>query len=195
MNSCEDYQVNLSAMMDGELRGMELADTVAHLSKCQTCMEEFRKFQSLQERIDAEIAPPPVPYRTWHNIAEAAEKPKAKIIPLHSRFVRIAAAAAALLIFFGLGFFLRNPSIPMVDQNAPIMLASDRGSMDDDRFLALTRELLSSDPEYHRKMYFILHTLQADYYEGSYEPPEEETGTSPQMMQVDDSNNQDVYKF
>ncbi len=183
-------------MMDGELRGSELADTVNHLSTCDTCREEFKRFQSLQERIDAEVCPPPLPTQVWQVISEAAApKPRARIIPLHSRFVRIASIAAALLIFFGLGFFLRNPSIPVMDQNTPIMLASDRGSMDDDRFLSLTRELLSSDPEYHRKMYFILHTLQADYLEGSYEPPEEETGTSPRMMQVDDSNNNEIYKF
>ncbi|TKJ39114.1 hypothetical protein CEE37_11895 [candidate division LCP-89 bacterium B3_LCP] len=201
MMNCEERQVNISAMLDGELSGQELIETVSHLSECQACMKEFRRFQSLQSLIEEETSIPEAPPGLWDRISQAVpQKPVAKIIPLRTKFIKIASIAAALLIFFGLGYFMRKPTLTILeDPNSPIVLASDRGSMDDDQFLTLTRELLSSDPEYHRRMYFILHTLQADYWEGTYEPPEtNEQGNSPQLMQTDatnDNNDRNIYRF
>ena len=166
MKTCEEYQMDLSAMLDGELESSEIADTVEHLAKCETCMGVFEKFKSLQNGIDALIEEPAVPRQIWKNIKKELPKEKKPVmIPIMNYTLKIVAAAALLMIMFTLGYNFNQPiTAEVIDQNTPIVLASDRGNMSDERFRALTREILSADPDYIRKMYIILHTLE---FEGS----------------------------
>lgn len=184
-------------MLDGELDSAKIAETVNHLAECETCMSVFKSFQALQENLEAEVVPPPVPSGVWENIrGEKHENRKPLIIPFRSRTFKIISVAAALFICFALGYYLRVPVLPVVDHDAPIVLASDRGLMNEERFLHLTRELLSADPVYHRKMYYILHTLNTDSWESNYDPPEiEDTRQSPMTISSDNGDEPQVYKY
>ena len=166
--------MNLSAMLDGELSGAELTKTVRHLAECESCMAEFQRFQNLQARVDEEYAVEQVPKTGWKDIQSAGKEKKRMIISFKSTWVQIVSAAAVLFIVFGVGYLFGKPKAVFMQSNTPIILASDRGRMDEDRFLHLTRELLSADPKYRFKMYFILKTLMADELEGGYDPPNKE---------------------
>ena len=168
-----------------------------HLSKCENCMGEYKSFLRLQRKINAEGDPAPAPSRIWEKIsAEFTPERKAVSIPFRPRFVKIMGIAAVLAISFISGYFVHNPVRTDINEDTPIVLASNKGEMDDTQFLTLTRELLTADPEYHQRMYFILHTLNADYWEGSFEEYEGEDLTpSIRSVSADNGENQDIYKF
>lgn len=199
MKSCEEYQVNISAMLDGELRGEELSDTIKHLAQCQDCMAVLKSFGSLQDRVGADSVPPPVPGNAWREISEkTSPKQKAVSLPFRPRVFKVIGIAAAFVFCFGMGYFMRNSVVPAVNYNVPIVLASDRGQMSEAQFLSLTRDLLTADPEYHRRMYQILHALSAEYMRGGFETFDEgDLSTSVQMVTADDENGKDVdvYRF
>lgn len=160
MKSCEEYQINLSAMMDGELTGDELTETIQHLAACADCLREFRSFQSLQSRVNQEIKTPAVPNHLWTTISrEERVTPRTQFIVFRPSVLKWVGIAAVFLLSFGSGYLLRAPVRPLSDPRTPIVLASNRGSLTDDQFLILTRTLLTADPVYHKKMYLILHTL------------------------------------
>ena len=168
MKTCEEYQMDASALLDGELETSEIADTVGHLAKCETCLAVFKAYKTLQHNIDTVVKKPEVPAEIWTAIAKARPKEKKPlVIPFKIAALKIVAAAAVLIMMFTLGYNFNRPSPEQLvsdDQNSPIVLASDRGNMTDERFRALAREILSADPDYIRKMYIILHTLE---FEGS----------------------------
>ncbi|NQS99317.1 MAG: zf-HC2 domain-containing protein [candidate division Zixibacteria bacterium] len=74
MKDCEQYQMNLSAMLDGELSDAELTKTVRHLAECESCMAEFQRFQNLQARVDEEYAVEQVPKTAWKDIHRLERK-------------------------------------------------------------------------------------------------------------------------
>jgi hypothetical protein len=174
MPKCEDYQINLSAMIDGELKGAELTETIRHLKQCETCMRVFEAFQALQQRLDHDGDLIPVPVRVWDKIV-AETKTGKKAVSVHFKPVlwKAIGVAAVLVISFLLGYHSRHTILPVMESNDPIVLASNKGDMSEQEFLSLTRELLSANPVYHQKMYLILHTLQMEKWEGGLEPIEE----------------------
>lgn len=188
MRDCEYYQMNLSAMLDGELHGTELSETVKHLSECSNCMREFERFQKLQVKVDEVYQPEPLRQGLWMDIQAKSQsergqkhKSKAKILSFKSPWVRIISAAALFLIIFGLGYYFGKPSTAIIQNNTPIVLASSAGEMGEDRFMQITRELLTSDRKYHLQMYLILRALVSEDLEGDYDLPtigESSEGTS-----------------
>jgi hypothetical protein len=170
MNGCEPYRINLSPLMDGELPPDDLADTIRHLAGCDACMKEFAAFQALQRKVNNELKAPAVPGQLWKAIQnEAQEPPRARSLAYRPTMMRFLRMAAVVIICFGLGWMLSKPLFKSksYDPNTPIVLASARDSMSEERFLELTRELLTADPAYHRKMYLILSLLMDRYGEGN----------------------------
>jgi len=187
-------------MIDGELRGEELTDTVKHIASCSECMELFIEFQRLQERTDAETAPPVIPGRIWENIeSEATPIKSAKSIPFRSTMFKAISIAAVLAISFILGYQSRSNIIPMMTANNPIVLASNSGKMNEAQFLSLTRELLTADPVYHQKMYMILHSVASQRWEESFEPIDndylEGSRNSEKLQQTNYDRDGETFKF
>ncbi len=199
MKSCEEYQIYISAMLDGELKGDELTRTVSHLSVCRECMSTLKAFQALQAKVDEQKTTPALPGNLWSRIEQSSGRPeKPRVLPLMSRTASIIAIAAGIILFFALGYILRKPMMPSiaVDRETPIVMASDAGSMSEERFLQLTRELLSADPKYHRRMYFILHTLTAGSYEGGLEPQTRgETEVPSRLISADEEQTSEILKY
>ena len=147
---CEQYQINLSAMLDGELKGWELTDTVKHLAECEDCRRQFEIFHKMQEKVDAEYAEKPIPSYIWRNIekTDRVENSKIKIIPFTRTIWKIAAAAAVIAVVFGLGYFFGQPGNVLSQDGEPLIrLTGYQQKMDEDEFLKLTRELLNADPK------------------------------------------------
>jgi len=178
MKTCEEYQIDISAMLDGELTPAEIAATVQHLAKCSECERVFEEFQLLQEKVDKEYSRPAVPQELWKNIQsktiheQQSTDLTGRVIEFRKWAFRIISVAAGIAITFTAGYFLGKPSAPLlIDPSTPIILASQKGSMSDERFQQLTRELLIADQKYQQKMYFILHALNSEYMEGDLDPP------------------------
>jgi hypothetical protein len=182
MKDCEEYRINMSALMDGELGSEDLGDTIRHLASCAACLKEFEAFQALQKRVNHEVKAPAVPARLWQAISpEKITPPKAISPPLRPAMGRLLRLAAVIVVCFGLGYMLSKPvfHLPKVDPSSPIVLASASGSMTEDRFLELTRELLTADPTYHRKMYLILSALINRFGEGNLQSMRESQNPLP----------------
>ncbi|MBU1882254.1 zf-HC2 domain-containing protein [bacterium] len=173
MSQCENYQINISAMIDGELRGAELTETVRHLAQCPDCLAQFERFQRLQDRLDAETAAIQAPVALWEQIERQTPQRTAKRISLKSVAYTTLRYAAVLAIAFVIGYTSHSTVIPFMQKDDPIVLASDQGNLSETQFLALTRDLLTADPIYHQKMYQILQTLSAEEWEGNVEPFEQ----------------------
>ena len=199
MNICEQYQINLSALMDGELASEELANTIRHLAACDACMKEFETFQALQKRVNHEVKTPSVPARVWKLVSrETGAVPPAVSRRFNPMVVRTLRLAAVIIICFGLGYTLSKPvfHLQKTDPRTPIVLASSPGSMSEERFLEMTRELLSADPAYHRKMYLILSLLIDRYGEGNLQSLRETQPPSPITPILErDGGQVETYKF
>ena len=152
-------------MLDGELEGSELTDTIEHIGKCPACMKQLKVFQMLQEKIGSDFVQEAPPRHVWDKIQRSENKPRrSTVIPLHPAVTGILAVAAGVILIFILSILLEKTDIPFQPTNTPMMLTGHSGSMSEERFVSLTRELLSAESIYHRKMYLILSTL---YNEGS----------------------------
>ncbi len=200
MKKCEEYQLNVSAMIDGELHGLELTETIKHLAQCQSCLAQFEAFQQLDERIGEATVRKPVPEVVWGKISEETSPGrKAHMIKLRSHIIKAVSIAAVLAVSFTLGYQSRKNVIPMMKAGDPIVLASNRGDMNDAQFLSLTRELLTADPVYHKRMYLLLHTLTGSGWEGSIEPLDnlelEKNEQHDLLEQADFDEESGTYKF
>jgi hypothetical protein len=197
MHECDEYQMKVSALMDGEMPAEEIEGTVRHLAACEECLQEFKVFQKLQNRVNRELAQPVVSPQTWERIQrQAAKAPKAIFIPFKSRAMRIAALAAAVILCFGLGYLMNRPTPILPVSTGPIVLASQPGQMTDERFLALTRELLTADPEYHQKMFMILSSLNREDRQWPLEVmPQNEGPGSIEAVTADGGGNRQIFKF
>jgi hypothetical protein len=161
----EQYEINLSAIVDGELSGEELKLTIDALVKD----EELRNFwgecrylekgitESTQEKIN-------LPESGWNDIEKKSGLNKPKIFRLNSvpSGAWVAAASVVILVIFAVvgvldTSFLTQPGVDTID-------LAQGNEMSDDRFLNLTKELLQADSKYHRQMYEVLTLVNQQAY-------------------------------
>ncbi|MBL7191691.1 zf-HC2 domain-containing protein [bacterium] len=192
MKTCEEYEMNLSAMIDGELHGDELTETIKHLGECPECMKTLGIYQAMQEEINRHYQPDAVPDNLWGKINPGKDtaKPKSEhhggktVIPMPPWLTGIISAAAAIILILISSFILRDTYIfPLQESKIPLLTSTGSSGMTEERFVNFTRELLSADPVYHRKMYLILSAL---YNEGSMtelqDPSESDQGLQPEFQ-------------
>lgn len=178
--TCEVHEIATSALLDGELPAVEVLDLVDHLVACPACARFYRQCRAVDGTALAaeasEVATPSP--ELWERIAAAAPAASGAVAASRRRgfgaafrtargsfggtrgwALRAAAVLAAAAIAL---FALRGSDEPGTSQLAggrpslEVELASDAGAMSDHRFVALTAELLRSDPRYHRKMLEVL---------------------------------------
>ncbi len=161
----EQYEINLSAIVDGELSGEELKRTIDALVKD----EELRNFwsecrylekgitETTQEKIN-------LPETGWNDIEKKSGLSKPKIFRLNSvpSGAWVAAASVVILIIFAVvgvldTSFLTQPGVDTID-------LAKGNEMSEDRFLDLTKELLQADSKYHRQMYEVLTLVNQQAY-------------------------------
>jgi len=178
--TCEDYELDLSALLDGELPPGEVAEAVEHALGCASCAAFFRAARRLGEGAAALAEEPrklaePAAERLWERIRDDAARGPASVTPIaehRSRrtpgrlggWLRAAALVAAGL---GGGFALGSldAAAELTAAGAPggAVVATSHAdvAMDERRFVALADELMRADVRYQRAMLQVLRLVPA----------------------------------
>lgn len=59
MKPCEEYEVWISAFLDGELDGKDRAELMEHMAACRSCQRYFDDLVAIHDALDQEEAPVP----------------------------------------------------------------------------------------------------------------------------------------
>jgi predicted anti-sigma-YlaC factor YlaD len=156
MNPCERFEESLSALIDGELEPVELRPTADHLADCDACRTFYQRARALEEALLERASPgaaPAAPEHVWRRIrAERAASPVAGRRP--ARWAPL--VAAGLLLAVGLWATLSRGGPARSAGHVEVIVAGAPERMSEERFVALTTELLQADPRYHRKMLEVM---------------------------------------
>lgn len=167
MTRCSDYEVELSALMDGESDPAMALRLVEHVASCQSCSRFVRELRSTQTLVDG-----------LEFVVESAHE-AAEIVPIERKRMRVlglrpqwAIGLAALLVLIVSVWFGADPATPtslsndLRDGELVIRLEEDKGRMSDERFVALVSELLRADRRYQNEMYTVLDEIARDRESG-----------------------------
>jgi len=142
---CEDHQIVLSSLLDGEAGPDETRDALDHLLGCPQCRGFYEQARALDRELTATSIPgQPHPDRRRSRPGWAWP----------------VAAAAVLLLAVGL-WPGRAVQTPPADPAARVIDATGHTEMSDTRFVELTVELLQADPRYHLEMMDVLQQAYA----------------------------------
>ncbi len=192
--SCEHYEMEISALIDGELPAAEALTVTDHLLHCPDCQEFYCLVRGVDHALEeakliARTGDLPVGLWTRIDAASGAQSrsnaSQDKVVAMrkpHQVAPWLLKMAAAVLIMVGvwsLGQLWVNPGLG--GGALQVHLESDRGAMNDERFIDITTELLRADRRYHQKMLEIMTAINSHSYvsEGSPESdvPTVRTGT------------------
>lgn len=177
--ACE-LEVEVSALLDGELDLAETLSVVDHLDGCPTCKKFYRAARSLENHLEASRCS-----ATATALVDAARtKPEGlPAIPTPRRWLQAFrpsgwtwSAATVVAVLFAAFFaqsVLRSDDPTEAEEFTNVMLESEPDRMDDARFREMVADLLRSDRKYHRAMLQALHDVEPLAYipEGSAELP------------------------
>ncbi len=176
MDAQENFEMNISALIDGELEPEALLPTLDFLASNQDAQTFYLESRQLQAQYGAGNFPlgeSKPSKKLWGMIEKKSGLRRPAIFKLLSPSPAWAAAAAVFLII-GLwtgGWIQDIGSSNEKAPNSELTLEANKGSMDEDRFVQLTSEILRSDRRYHRKMLEIMEAVNSRSFvrEGSSE--------------------------
>ncbi len=166
MSSCEAFEIELSAWVDGELTAVESKAVVDHLAMCRSCRDFYLAIRGLDAAVgelgaarEADLPP-----ELWARIERSSREPAreqvfATTAPRRREWAKWALKAAAVVVAAaGLLALIRDVVVPRSNDGrvVTIRVASNPSGMSDDRFLTLAGELLRADPRYHEAMRDLL---------------------------------------
>ena len=162
MSSCKHYEILVSAWLDGQLERNEQVECLDHLVRCGACRGFYVEARALDGLVAAVRTPAgaeaPSP-EIWKRIEWAARKKTRQ--PARRRIPGWALRAAAVLVVaVGLSVMLWNGRVVRAPAQAEVLLG--QGSMSEERFVELTREVLQADRRYHSAMYQIMQQVVRD---------------------------------
>lgn len=152
MTRCEQMEVLISALLDGEAGAAEQREALDHLLECPACRRFYQEASALQGRLDL-LPPDALPLAAPTRLRRFAGA---------RHWLQAAALVAALALGLALGTRIGDPpslALPAEGRSFAVALGSDRDALDDREFLALTLRLLRADPRYHRELAAILAQL------------------------------------
>ena len=165
---CTPFEVELSAFLDDELTHGERLRAVDHLAVCHACREHYRASRSLGLLVSQTHAEDDQPGDDiWDRIQDAAYPGEAPHTTEHSTWrSALVGLAAAALVAFGLWSTTILPAsgdqtddVLAGEARVEVELESDAGAMTDERFVALTAEVLRADRLYHHKMLEVMRAV------------------------------------
>jgi hypothetical protein len=175
MNRCEEYELELSAMLDGESDPATAVVLMDHLCGCSSCREFYGKLRSFQALVD-DISPAVDDQPAPETIAPAAGVgQRSGWFGWLGGTPRWAMGAAAVVVVAigiwavaGAGIFDRFGGEKGLFEggSVTIELEGDALSVDDERFIELASAILSADRRYQHQMYVILDEVQQNTQPG-----------------------------
>lgn len=176
MKSCEQYEIDLSSLIDGELSPVEASEVLEHALGCPGCADFFRaarRVEGAAERLRAAdgALDPARADELWHAVesrsaASRTDAPAAAAVSPRGRTLR---AAALVALGLGGGYLLSGlagPGSPASTLDAvagglrPASLGAP-AAMDERRFVAVADELMRSDVRFQRAMLEVLRLVPA----------------------------------
>lgn len=182
MKSCEEYEIELSSLLDRELSPAEAADAIEHALSCPGCNHFYRAARRLQAVTaitatgstagdDDEQLAPARAEQLWRQVRAAGAPPAAA-----ANWQRPLRAAALVVLGLGGGYWLAGlgngsrATVPAPPAATGTTIATANGAngapgatlaMDEHRFVALAGELLGADVRYQRAMLEVLRLVPA----------------------------------
>jgi len=157
MRNCCDYEIELSALFDGESNQAMALKLVEHVAACSSCSSFVRDLSGTQAIIDSLLVDnqPEAGAATTPTL----EKKRLRVLGLRPQWAIGIAAALILTVSIWFGTAVGTPfglTNDMRDGELVIHLEEDKGRMSDERFVALVSELLRADRRYQDEMYVVL---------------------------------------
>lgn len=175
MNRCEEYELELSAMLDGESDPATAVVLMDHLCGCSSCREFYGKLRSFQALVD-DISPAIDDQPVAHAAAPAADTGQRRgWFDRLGHTPRWAMGAAAVVVVAigiwaasGAGIFDRSGDGENMFEGGTVTieLEGDALSVDDEKFIELASAILGADRRYQHQMYVILDEVQQNTQPG-----------------------------
>ena len=153
MNECRDYELEISALLDGESDPSTALELLEHVGTCGSCGTFVREVREAQAKIDrAYFEAEPV-------LTEVSPRQRDRSLGPLPRWAWGMAAAIMVAVGGSLAInanYSNGSANSLTDAEIVVRLEEDRGTMTDDRFIELTTELLRADRIYRDEMYSVL---------------------------------------
>jgi len=167
MSQYETNEMNLSAIMDGELSGEEICRTIDALIEEKELIAFWKKGRQLNRGLVADSSEENVvmPEGVWDKVEQKSGLGRKKVFKLDSFQPRVWAAAASIILvisFATSGIIDFRDFFQSGDQT--VELSSQGGKMSEERFIQLTTEILEADSRYHRKMFEVMQVVNERAY-------------------------------
>lgn len=99
MKPCKEYEIWISAFLDGELSGEDRAELMEHMAACRSCQQYFDDLVAIHDALDQEEVPVPEGFgaQVMVRVGETEqEKPRKTVLLPHWRQWAALAACCAL---------------------------------------------------------------------------------------------------
>lgn len=172
MKRCEEYELELSAMLDGESDPATAVVLMDHLCGCSSCRDFYGKLRSFQALVD-DISPAAEDQPAAYAVATAADTGRRRgWLDWLGHTPRWAMGAAAVVVV-AIGIWAAGNS-GLFDRSeagfdggtVTIELEGDALSVDDEKFIELASAILGADRRYQHQMYVILDEVQQNTQPG-----------------------------
>lgn len=162
MKHCEQYEVELSAMLDGESDPATAIGLMDHVCQCSSCREFYRELRSFQIVVDDLSPVESTRFVPGASRESGYAMPRRKWSGWFDFAPRWAWGAAVIVIVAiglwaaGGGLSTEPSGVDFSNGKVTIELEGGEASVDDERFVELASEVLRADKHYQYQLYVIL---------------------------------------
>lgn len=182
MNRTVDFEMDISALIDGELESHRLLPLLDALVRDEQLRRFYLDARALQTTLDGDVKDDfvseeviPVTDDIWDGIEQRRQQKQTKFFSLNSLPVKMFSAAAVILLLVGMwaGGVFPWQTPEWKSDVLQVELEANAGNMDEQRFMELTAELLRADRRYHRRMLEMMEAVNSRAFvrEGTADRP------------------------
>jgi hypothetical protein len=179
MNRCSDYEIEISALLDGESDPAMALTLVEHIAECAACSTFVRELRATQKMIDSVPTIPDTESHAGEVVALATRK--TRVLGLKPQWALGIAAllliTVSVLFSNGVGTTARLTN-DIRDGELVIRLEENKGRMSEERFVAMVSELLRADRRFQNEMYVVLDEITQNRESGESRSADVSIGTS-----------------
>ena len=178
MKHCSDYELEFSALLDGESSPAMALKLVAHVASCTSCSQFVSELRSTQAVID-DVQMVPDSGHEPVAILPTTRK-RQHVFGLRPKWAIGLAALLIVTVSLWFGTDIGSPAgltNDLRDGELVIRLEEDKGRMSEARFVALVSELLRADRRYQNEMYIVLDEITQNRSSGESRSADDSYGT------------------